>query len=771
MLSWGILSMGNNYLKDCMEDAMKKFLQFSILFIFTSPSLICQGTVETHSFNSPSLGVTKYYNIYLPQDYYQSSENYPVVYFFRNHENEWFNTSSLQQITDELLQSGLTGNMILVGPNSGSNNGSYYGCVNMLRPDLAPAYGIGTGMFEDYIVNDLVTHIDTTYRTIADKEHRGIDGFSMGGFISTVIALRNPGVYSSVGSFDGTLMFYNLEDPNVPGSGPDDWLWMNDPIVDPIFDLPRNVPYMVEHSVNNILELADTSILNQLKSIRFHISHGYKGGCTNYWRNKFFIEKLNEIGIRNSWGNPILYDNFIHSYGMANYHATASLIKHWQTFNETKISAPTLIDFSITESTGKDRAVEVFNYGPGSLTITDIQVNSGEFSIVNMPSLPVTLQPQNETFTFSINFSPPSNQSFADTIYIYSDDPVTPVAKIILRGKGGSFKADPGVLYAMSNTTLYRIYTDSVYLSQIGNFNNLFNYSDWELSVNPGTKELFRLGKYSSTLYDLYIINSQGGDSFPYLYDIASQSGTIISAAFLNDSLLILGRTDGDIYSLNINIPYWSAPINLVASTGLPITALALNPTSQELWAAVGSTINKDRIYKINLTTGDTTYIGKTGLNKTTQDIVFDFQGVLYGFIRGFSKDTLITIDTLTAIATKLGPLNTNSLLAIAMSPQPPSGVIVRENILSPKEFYLAQNYPNPFNPITTIKYKIPELSLVTLKVYDVLGNEIATLFNEEKNAGNYSVEFNATALPSGVYFYRIQAGDFIQTKKMVLMK
>jgi predicted GH43/DUF377 family glycosyl hydrolase len=88
-----------------------------------------------------------------------------------------------------------------------------------------------------------------------------------------------------------------------------------------------------------------------------------------------------------------------------------------------------------------------------------------------------------------------------------------------------------------------------------------------------------------------------------------------------------------------------------------------------------------------------------------------------------------------------------------------------------PNQFELSQNYPNPFNPTTTINYQIPELSFVTLKVYGVLGNEIATLANEEKPIGSYEVEFNATALPSGIYFYRLQAGSFVETKKMVLIK
>jgi hypothetical protein len=83
----------------------------------------------------------------------------------------------------------------------------------------------------------------------------------------------------------------------------------------------------------------------------------------------------------------------------------------------------------------------------------------------------------------------------------------------------------------------------------------------------------------------------------------------------------------------------------------------------------------------------------------------------------------------------------------------------------------LEQNYPNPFNPTTIINYQISELSFVTLKVYDVLGNEIATLVNEEKPIGSYEVKFDASSLPSGVYFYRLQAGSFVETKKMVLLR
>ncbi len=102
-------------------------------------------------------------------------------------------------------------------------------------------------------------------------------------------------------------------------------------------------------------------------------------------------------------------------------------------------------------------------------------------------------------------------------------------------------------------------------------------------------------------------------------------------------------------------------------------------------------------------------------------------------------------------------------------------------NINGPTDLYLSQNYPNPFNPTTRIDYSIQNDGLVKLRVYDILGNEVATLVNERKTSGNYSVEFsakggsasggNAYELPSGIYFYKLTAGTFTETKKLILLK
>ena len=103
--------------------------------------------------------------------------------------------------------------------------------------------------------------------------------------------------------------------------------------------------------------------------------------------------------------------------------------------------------------------------------------------------------------------------------------------------------------------------------------------------------------------------------------------------------------------------------------------------------------------------------------------------------------------------------------------------IIVQDPVSVPGEeffaekFELNQNYPNPFNPSTKINFVLPFESFVSIKVYDIIGNEVAMLVNETKSAGKYDVEFNADKLPSGIYVYQLTAGSFIQSKKMILLR
>jgi plastocyanin len=95
----------------------------------------------------------------------------------------------------------------------------------------------------------------------------------------------------------------------------------------------------------------------------------------------------------------------------------------------------------------------------------------------------------------------------------------------------------------------------------------------------------------------------------------------------------------------------------------------------------------------------------------------------------------------------------------------------VYDETSQPGKFHLSQNYPNPFNPTTSLQYAIGSRQFVTLKVYNSLGKEVATLVNEEKPAGKYEVRFSGSTLPSGIYFYELKAGNITKTKKMVLLR
>jgi hypothetical protein len=127
----------------------------------------------------------------------------------------------------------------------------------------------------------------------------------------------------------------------------------------------------------------------------------------------------------------------------------------------------------------------------------------------------------------------------------------------------------------------------------------------------------------------------------------------------------------------------------------------------------------------------------------------------------GFNSNQLVNV-----------ALNYNANLSQSISlTLTPEGVTSVSNEIVVENYSLNQNYPNPFNPFTSIQYSITSSELVTLKIIDILGREVATLVNEQKPAGIYQIQFDASELTSGVYFYKLQAGSFTETKKMILMK
>jgi ligand-binding sensor domain-containing protein len=194
----------------------------------------------------------------------------------------------------------------------------------------------------------------------------------------------------------------------------------------------------------------------------------------------------------------------------------------------------------------------------------------------------------------------------------------------------------------------------------------------------------------------------------------------------------------------------------------------------------------------------DTTWTFYTPFNSNFPDhyvreVLFDSTGILWiaGSDNGLTKYDGInwmTLNSLNSCLTSndifcLSTDSYNNLWIGSYTPYDtlPGGLAVynengvvnisRENDYKTDGYILGQNYPNPFNSATEIQYSLLNRSKVTLKVYDILGNELKTLVNEEKDQGVYTINFDANNLASGLYLYRLQAGDFVQTKKMILMK
>src|SRR5438128_5176122 len=176
------------------------------------------GTVRVERFFSPALGVEKHYVVYLPPSYATPPPRRdPVAYSLHGltgNEADWVSLASIDVVTDSLIASG-TPEMMLVMPDG--DDGWYtnweetpqpYGTclVDTLLNRAAPALCVAQARYEDYIARDLVRHVDSTYRTLADRRHRGIAGLSMGGYGAVTIALEDPDVFSAGASHSGVLL-------------------------------------------------------------------------------------------------------------------------------------------------------------------------------------------------------------------------------------------------------------------------------------------------------------------------------------------------------------------------------------------------------------------------------------------------------------------------------------------------------------------------------------------------------------------------------------
>ncbi|MFH0733734.1 MAG: T9SS type A sorting domain-containing protein [bacterium] len=433
------------------------------------------------------------------------------------------------------------------------------------------------------------------------------------------------------------------------------------------------------------------------------------------------------------------------------------------------------LDYSYSEITlpTEIKKVKIYNYGVPALNISNIQSSSVNFVIQNNLTFPITLN-SFEFIELEVVFTPTEEKAYIDSIVVTSDDYDEPTKSVQLTGIGYSVApVSANVLYSTSGSSslckLISVDPTNAQATLIGQstIGKLFS-----LTVEKESKQLYSLVDASPNS-KIARIHGLTGNGVVY-----KDLGLSLKAiAFDKDDILYGVDTDANLYTINIA----NSTYELKTTLDLSVNAMTFDPITNLLWVSTDSTTNKDRVYTVDVTTGKSTLIGGTTLNFTISSLAFDKRNNLFGLIlKTFQKGTLININKTTGVAAELGTTNYAATLGLAILTDTLSAVNDDNNSL-PNNFNLSQNYPNPFNPSTTISFNLPVNADVKLTVFNVLGEQIQVLLNQNMSAGTHNVVFNAKSLKhkdltSGMYMYTLKAianngKEFLQTKKMLLIK
>ncbi|NWF88419.1 MAG: T9SS type A sorting domain-containing protein, partial [Ignavibacteriaceae bacterium] len=474
---------------------------------------------------------------------------------------------------------------------------------------------------------------------------------------------------------------------------------------------------------------------------------------TNVW---MFTEFAANTNIWGTWIGEIRMIPFVGAY--------THTLQDSLDFNEWEINEPSNL-----------LTVTLANLGNDTLVITDIPAQFGVFRLNSTLTFPVKLATY-DSLTLDFSFLSQAVGEFNSIYPITSNDPNFAGIKV----SGSAYQIVPAidnVIYASSGTG-----NDGKLLSinpSNGNGNNigLSKFSEiTDIAIHPKTKVIYAITP-SGFNTNFLRVNSLEGDAH-VIFESSLQEAK--SIAFDSSGTLYTLLKNGRIHTVDLE----TGNSTLVMDTSFTLAGIAFNPVNNELWATTGSLFaNKDRVMKLDLSIPDTTIVGKTGLNTVTNNIAFDKTGVLYGITGNSSQlSNLIKINTATAAGTVIGSTGFKHVTGIDLtSNSVTSNNEERTTANLPSDYVLEQNYPNPFNPSTTIRFALPITSNVQIRVFNLLGQTIKTLYDGVKNAGYHTVQWNSDdqnnkAVSSGIYFYEMNAmgvngQQSKQMKKMILIK
>jgi hypothetical protein len=235
----------------------------------------------------------------------------------------------------------------------------------------------------------------------------------------------------------------------------------------------------------------------------------------------------------------------------------------------------------------------------------------------------------------------------------------------------------------------------------------------------------------------------------------------------MNDTTTLLSFTDSIGY-VRISVPV-IAPNSINSVVVIDVSGVPV--ASTQYVKVTGITVKSQSGLKIIYNNGDTLQMSTTLLptNASDKTVTWTVRDTTLATISATGLLTAKRNGKDTVLATANDGSDIQGKLVITISGQ--TGIDDHHGQSLPLTMVLEQNYPNPFNSTTIISFTLPSTSFVSLKIFDALGREVSTLLSEELSAGIYSQQWNASDFPSGIYFYRLQAGSFAETKKLILLK